>query len=485
MKSKLFSNILVLFISLGGAFYCARLLYIDIYINKSTADGLVEAGIIKEKHETVKRKFSENMLWDMVNNQEKLYWYDSIQTAERSQAIIQLLDGNEIKLGASSLVVLEKDNDQLALNLKSGQLFLDSKEADTKIKVNGVSLKSEQGKTLALNVDTAKGQLTAIQTSADGTGKQIIFKKDGTTEEKELPIALQSPVALFRKNTLLDEEAVTFLWNTKSKKANIEISQDKDFKTLLVNKNTFTTKFDAKLKPGSYFWRVKTEAGQLSEVRSIDIIKMQEPKLIGPTDKNKVSYRKDIPAVEFTWESVENSNGYLIEVARDHDFTNLIVKEETSQKVFKTSKLTDGPVYWRVSSVYGNDRKPSSISQIEIEKLKEVTPPSLLEPAQQFEVNYDYFEQNKGIPFKWDYVDQTTYKFVLDKNDSFESPLVVIETTEKSALIKQPLQPGTYYWALGYKNLDDTWVYKNVRKIKIGILEAPLEAPAFEMEEVQ
>ncbi|MBK9293519.1 MAG: FecR domain-containing protein [Oligoflexia bacterium] len=486
MKSKIFSHIFVVLISLGGASFCAHLLYLDIYVNKTTIDGLSEAGLIKEKYQTVKRKFSENMLWDLVETQDKLYWFDSIQTAEKAQATIQLLDGSEIKLGPASLVVLEKDNDQLALNLKNGQLVLQASQGTKDIKVNGVNINNDEGNTLTLNIDKAKGQLTAVQTTADGTGKQIIINKDGSTEEKELPAVLESPVALYRINTDLETEKIDFSWNTKKKDSIFELALDDKFKNI-INSKTLKEKtaLSISLKAGTYYWRIKTTGGLTSEVRMFDINKMHTPELIGPSKNEQITYKKDFPIIEFNWSNVANSKNYYFEASTDEQFKNLLFQEELIQNKFKTSKLVDGPIYWRVSSVYDKQRKPSSISKIEIKKLVEPLTPRLTAPSSDFDVEYEYFSKNKGIPFNWEHDGTTEYKFVISESSNFEKPLFFAKTKEKTYLLQEALKEGTYYWAVGHKNLDGQWVYKNQRKIKIGYLKPPLAAPEFEMEEVQ
>src|SRR3954468_12859153 len=98
VRKNQIQNLLVIMISVGGAFFCGRALKAEIE-SKATADGLIQAGIVAEKQHTVKRKLGDNMVWDQVDVNEKLYWNDSIQTSDKSQVEIKLSDGGKISLG--------------------------------------------------------------------------------------------------------------------------------------------------------------------------------------------------------------------------------------------------------------------------------------------------------------------------------------------------------------------------------------------------
>ncbi len=472
IKKHAFSYFVVI-LSLGGAAFCTRLLYVDVYVNTSRIDGLIEAGFIKEKNETVKRKLSDNMIWDLMKKNDKLFWDDSIQTSDRAQTVISLKGGGEIKLGSSSLVILAKDNDQLSLDLKSGQLVIEGQDSSllTEIKINGVAMKTGGRKTLALNIDEKKGRLTATSTEADGTGKQVIVNKDGTVEEKIIPVTLDAPSALMRK--LIDGkiENVTFKWNSRSDIHSLEISQDKDF-TRLISKTSSDKKFViVPLELGQYFWRVRdltTKKEIISEVRSIDIVQMQAPKLLDPAPKRKLSFHGEIPSVEFTWESSFNANSYLIEISHDSDFKEVFYKDDTAKTSLKTSRLTEGPIFWRVSAIYGEDRKPSSISEFEIKKSLETNPPQLISPETRLSIAMEFFQNNKGVTFKWSHQDLEIHKFVLSKDvDLKGEPLLGLETTEDEMLYKEKLEPGTYFWSVGYQDVGGVWLFKEIRSFTI------------------
>jgi hypothetical protein len=73
------------------------LLYLDI--TKSVGPGSTELiGKIISKHNTTERKYSAQVVWDEIFKDSKLYNFDTIRTAEHSEAIIKLKDGTVITL---------------------------------------------------------------------------------------------------------------------------------------------------------------------------------------------------------------------------------------------------------------------------------------------------------------------------------------------------------------------------------------------------
>lgn len=481
MKKSLLANFTVIVISLGGAAFCTKLL-LDDYNNTLQGDEKDVAGILAEANTDVKRKLGDNLLWDKIPKQSKLYWNDSVQTDEKSQAVIRLNGGTEIKLGVASLVSLEKDNGQLALNLKSGALLVDNKVKSnqlSKIKVNGVELDNSKSKSLAINVDDKKGEIKAVETNQDGTGKEITISKDGKKEEKEIPALLQNPPPLFRTWTSFDAEKINFSWTSKDPSAVLEVAKDKDFSKVVFRKEISGSSHGMELDPGTYFWRVKVSAAEsktFSESRSVEIIQMKKPAPLAPSTKDKVVYRTEIPTVEFSWKPAEGANHYVFEIAKDKDFNLISYSTETTQTSVKTSKLFEGPVYWRVTAVYVNLRQPSSISEFEISR-QEIKPPSLLEPASKFVLDYKSFAKKGGLPFRWKAESGEPSRFVLSTTEDLKEEVSAFETSQTETLVTEKLRPGTYYWSVGYKNNAGHWEYKETRRFEVDVLIAPLESP--------
>lgn len=408
MKKELFQNLLVVVISVGGASVCGFLLYRDLYLQKASVDGHLPAGRLAAKHQTVKRKLGDNLIWDLINNEETLYWNDAIQTAEKSGASIVLDNGSRITLGESSLVVLEKDNDQLNLDLKSGQVILASNEVSGSqaIKINGAVVQQMAGQQMAIQMDTSKHMVTATTMAADGSSKQTTVDDKGHVEEKIIPVTLTAPAGL---SHLSSEELLTkvaFKWQSPSKQKKVlQVSGDGEFKNILIEKEMAVDNFEANLAPGIYFWRVKVvdTSGQKtmsSETRSFDVVRATPPpenSLIGP---GHVVFTTEVPILEFRWAADGGVTKYILEISDSPHFKNTALKVETTDNSFRTTELKPGHFFWRVSSIFGEVVKPSSAKIFDLDR-QAVAPPTDLSPEKDFKVSYEYFEKFKGIPFRW------------------------------------------------------------------------------------
>jgi hypothetical protein len=475
-------NFAVVVISIAGASACGFLLYKDIYINKSSSSGFARAGVVAEKQKNVKRKFGDNMVWDFVEKNETLYWDDSIQTGPKSQVQITLRDGNKITLGESSLVVLEHENNQLSLNLKSGQLFVDAiKTGDnsSEIKINGAVVTKKSDQTLSVNIDAVKGEVHATtQGSRQTDSKQILIDNKGQKREVENPVSLVNPAPLQHFYSESDQ-SVLFKWSAKNAvNTSLEISKDSKFLNLEMSIATNVSSAVAKLAPGEYYWRVKTSAGSketFSESRSFEVVKMQVPEIVRPANKTTVKYQSS-PFLEFSWKEIPSSDYYVFELATDQAFTDLVLKQETTSSSLRTSKLTVGPLYWRVTAAFGPEKRQSAMTSFTL-KREIFSPPALQFPDTGFKVSFDFFDKSKGIPFRWKAENEETYRFIFSREKDLSQELLAFETTRTETLVTDNYPVGTYYWSVGHRDEKGDWKYSEIRTLELGPLVPILQPP--------
>ncbi|MCC6276827.1 MAG: hypothetical protein IT289_02800 [Oligoflexia bacterium] len=482
MKRQLVSGFIVLFISFGGAGVCGYLLYRDIYFNKSTTDGLEIAGKLTEKAQVVKRKLGENMVWDLIDANETLYWNDSVQTSEQAKASIELSNGNKISIGEQSLIVLEKDNDSLSLKLKSGQLVV-ADGASSGILINGIDLAKAGSGSVSLQVDELQGRVLATA-SGDDT-KQLVIDKDGNVIEQELKIALVLPEPLGQVFTESAKAEIKLVWKNRTKKpVEVFISKDREFKKIVFQQKTSALTLDITTQPGLYYWLVRstdTKDPFVSQARSFQIVKVVEPQVSAATAVKKIMFRKEIPTTEFTWSPINGVNKYTFQFSQSEKFDDIYYQEDTSTNSIKTSKMQSGESFWRVLAHYGERKVASKVIALSVEKLQEAMPPDLLFPDAGFKVTFDFFEQTRGVAFRWSAKNTDPHRFVFSRDEKLRDELIGFETSASETVIKETYPPGTYYWTVGYKNLDGDWKYKDVRKIELGPLVPLLEPPGILM----
>lgn len=101
--------------------------------------------------------------------------------------------------------------------------------------------------------------------------------------------------------------------------------------------------------PGTYSIAIIGNNGVETETRLINLIissvDFVNVPLLAPVN-NQISVS---PSLQFTWESVENSDGFHIQVATDADFTNIIADAYTVFPDYSLSNLSEATTYyWRV-----------------------------------------------------------------------------------------------------------------------------------------
>lgn len=479
--------LIVVLVSVAGAASCGYLLYADFTQVNSDVSGLLKAGKVRIALEKVKRKYGESMIWDPISSADHLYWDDAIQTAKDAKVEIALDDGNVITLGESSLVVLERDNNQLSLSLRSGELFLshdnneNSEHKDEKLKINGVVISKNEDSSLSLKVDKKNDKLVATTTEGDGTGKLITIDKAGKVEEKKLPVLLQSPPPLSHFYSDSRKHDVNFKWQAQKGEFIFQVSKTTSFGNPYYEKELDDLDIEKSFPEGNYYWRVIQAEGKKdldSEVRKFSITRVAEPEPLAPASKKKFVYKGEIPTIEFRWTEKAKPEKYLFEVATDDDFENIVFTDSTTHNYYRSSHLKEGRLYWRVTSFFPGIKKTSDESSITLKENHQTDPPHLVAPIDEFKVTMDFFEKAQGIPFKWESAFVENHRFVLSDSSSLKNELIAFETEQNDTLITKALPVGTYYWSIGHKNMDGKWVYPEKRRLEVGPLAPLLAAPS-------
>jgi hypothetical protein len=98
--------------------------------------------------------------------------------------------------------------------------------------------------------------------------------------------------------------------------------------------------------------------------------------LAEPTDGTRLTRRLIPVEIDFAWSAGSRTDGYLIEIARDSEFRNLVDEFEVSEPRFRHTRLVAGSYYWRVAGMNGgNTGSRSAASSFEI--VHDDEPPAL------------------------------------------------------------------------------------------------------------
>jgi len=97
------------------------LLYLDMRGGRGGAR-TEEIGTITFKRQTAQRKYAEQVVWDDLAQSVPVYNYDTIRTADMSEAVVRLKDGTEIALNENSMVLLVMSSDDASVEFMRGSI---------------------------------------------------------------------------------------------------------------------------------------------------------------------------------------------------------------------------------------------------------------------------------------------------------------------------------------------------------------------------
>ncbi len=214
-------------------------------------------------------------------------------------------------------------------------------------------------------------------------------------------------------------QEVQFKWekNPRATGFIFELSENSDFNQLLVASETQKNNFSTRLgKTGNFYWRVKMKMGDQVEYSlpvSVEVkpaplfekpIIEEEIKL--QLQKMDTSFIKKVPGtfkltfrfalklfenffsnnfaqnevnykVEWKLKALKNVKAYIVEIYRDRDLQELVLKEEVSTDKLIWRKAKSGTFYWRLAYRDQWDRVTefSNLSKLVIEPIKEEIKP--------------------------------------------------------------------------------------------------------------
>lgn len=239
----------------------------------------------------------------------------------------------------------------------------------------------------------------------------------------------------------------------EAKQYMVQIARDKNFKELLAKQALKQTEYSwSEFQPGQYYFRVFAQSPQnLSSPPSetgVLIIDKGELSLLPVSPKKSVGPSPTQQEFDLNWNSLPYAKSYLLEVARDDEFTNPVrtVIQANSYKL-KTSEPGELKV-----RVVGLDNANNEVSEFSLPQSviyshrSPLNPPSLLEPFN----NASIFLQSAAEPFIWlewkKVPEAKMYIIEISKSPDFGKPLLKTQLSTNRFLIKDKLPLGKVYW---------------------------------------
>lgn len=251
------------------------------------------------------------------------------------------------------------------------------------------------------------------------------------------------------------ETFIPFSWTLEEgvSQYHLQISEDREFKRMVLEKNTMGSSISTNLKEGNYHWRIKSViAGESDPIYSstyrFAVTREEQKNSPSPLHpKNGDVFARAIVAksgISFFWSRVKGYTGYELQLSKDSNFSQpTLVSTESKNNLVYKNPLEPGAYYWRVRGVTGSGSKGNFSEALRFE-LSDVDK-NIFNLQSESSVSQVVAGQD-GVLLKWKKLPaKGVYEVVLAKDKDFKVVVKKILTNLNQATIKE-LTSGKYYW---------------------------------------
>lgn len=357
-------------------------LYDDSLLFPKANHGKLELiGDVAISQNDVRRKNLDTFSWLPASRKDAVFQNDSIYTGDRSEAIIHLQDGTQIKIQPNSLITLNLKNGQMNLDLRYGNLVGELAQGSSITVKSGTEefkLESSQGSPEKSKIQFNKAHSGNVDLKLlSGDVKYIDRKKNavkelpknavvavnqkGEVKQVEKPQLQLTTVDNVNWLRLNPDDPLPFEWQSKGDVARyeLEISPNEDFSSIAVSKITPDTKVQVTdpLAPGAYYWRLKAmdhngQVGAISPAHQMHISHLAGPQITTPTQAAQINLELKVKpqetletATEVQWKAQPQLKNFTWQVASDPEFQSVLKEGQTNSLAALTPKLPAG-TYW-------------------------------------------------------------------------------------------------------------------------------------------
>lgn len=384
----------------------------------------------------VSRQEEGRLMWSPIRKGDRIFAGDKIKTSGLSATTIQFADTkSKLDIEENSIVVISLDDNKFSLNMLEGRVFVQGNEM--KDSVNLLSA----GKKINYAGDTAISVSENGESQVESFGSGNIF-----TDMKPV----YSQILLSAKNE------VEVSWRGGDKSATVDLFVGES--PLLLKKvnssgvNFAAGKMLSQMKPGVNYWQLAASE-QGKEIRSplmkLVLNRPTPPTQIFPLHKEVVI--ADDKPFDFKWNKGSSTESTLIEVAKDSEFRQFVIREEVRDQTFydPVKNLSEGDYFWRISfNLPSGEKVISPVTTFTIHRGGGLPSPVPLLPAERSRF-YLSGGSSVEMKFEWKRQENATYLLkVTGPNFSRE-----IDTAMNSGSLTLS-QPGEYRWEVTSRDKD-------------------------------
>ena len=308
------------------------------------------------------------------------------------------------------------------------------------------------------------------------------------------PVKLISPQFNELIKQSVSQNSVSFKWSedTLASDYTLEISQDKDFASLINKINTPLKNITIdNFNQGAYFWRVNSNINiggeQIVKTGSVSSFNIDKLKVINPPVLSSPGNREKIDAavikskgLVLSWSNDPSFSSYEVEISRDADFKSGTTELQRKVNFAELKKdMASGKYFWRVEGVVSSGEKIpySSTGEFEIVISENL---ALLSPSENEEIKIPSNTKKQDVQFSWRKIELSgSYKIQISKNSDFSDSKTVNFKDQSTGAVSFN-EPGEYYWRVILTDAQNNEIIKsNTSKIMVSVEEAVPETKTF------
>ena len=454
------------------------LLYREINSSFGAGDRKI-VGTISFKYKVAQRKYEKSVVWQELEQTVPVYNRDAIRTGNQSEATITLNDGTRLELDDNSMIFLDIKGDEANINFaygsiqakndstSGGSVNIVSEGKVVSLDQSDIELKKDKGEGI-LNFFLNKGKAKITSTQNGKTVEKDIKEQEQVRVTDDKIELSKTPFHLKPVKNAIDEKIFTettpaklnLAWDQPDnvKNLQIEISSDPNFNKIVKRKSADKNPTDEILPEGTFYWRLvgvdgATGEKSISKPQKISVIQKKEIRLITPQNQTKFTYVNDEPFVTFLWNEDPSATSYMLEIAADEKFENLI----SSKDALTTSismQMKAGKYFARISTKHHSAKigQSSQINQFVVIKNESIEPPKPIRPNNGERLSSSFLYRN-GFVFNWSKTQEIKEsEMVISSNENFSNEVLKISSVGNFYHLKERLPPGMYYWRLQGKD---------------------------------
>ncbi len=335
-----------------------------------------------EVNNEVLRRPAARLLWESVNTGDDLHDGETIRTSENGDLRIRFDDGRYIELEPESLVVLQKSERAISLDLLEGSLFVDAKavngDADSlvlksgnkSVDLSGAKASLSRGAGNRLDVEVLEGSAKLKDTG----GKARELKKGeqsslGSTQTSTTRIEILSPST--QQPHFLHSNSgnkVRFRWKGLDPSWKVQLlvgPTRRQMKALVENDPEQADTAIAAVPYGKHWFslvarsRTSDEVMQTSVAYRIEVRGRPPVLLSAPANDTVVAVDKAPAQVEFKWQQQPGAKMVQLKVGSDPLLTKMVfAKELSGNEGILSPDLAEGVYFARVVTHYPEFPEP-------------------------------------------------------------------------------------------------------------------------------